>query len=190
MKNFLIFLLLFITSISFAQQEVKMCYNEKQSFIYRTNSGELGTYWWEIDGVVYQMNQNNIIVDWNDYSFGNHIIEAFFISDDGCYADPVYFEVNVLECPQSSIWFPNSFTPNSDGVNDIWFPSFINITSLDLRIFDRWGELLYYTNDFNGGWDGYYHSQICQVDVYVYLATWTTIEGDIKTKVGHIILIK
>lgn len=190
MRSFLIFLFLLLTHFSFAQQEIKMCDDDKTNFTYSTNSSESGTYWWELDGGNYQMGQNSIFIDWNNFSLGNHSIQVFFVSDDGCYSDPVTFDVNLVECPKSNIWFPNSFTPNSDGYNNSWFPVFRNITSIDIKIFNRWGELLYRTNDLNGVWNGCYQNQLCEIGVYVFLATWTAIEGDTKTKAGHITLVR
>ena len=189
MRKLLTLLFFLLSTLIFAQQEIKMCESEKTDFIYRTNANELGTYWWELDGQSYQMNQNSIIINWSNYTLGTHTIQAFFVSDDGCYSQPVIFEVSLIDCPQSTIWFPNSFTPNSDGSNETWFPVFRNITSIDIRIFNRWGELLYQTNDINSSWSGYYQNQLCEIGVYVFLATWTTIEGEVKTKFGHIFLI-
>jgi len=189
MRIFLIFLFLLLTHFSFAQQEIKKCDGEKTNFTYSTYSIEPGTYWWELDGQSYQINKNNIIIDWSNYDLGIHKVQAFFISDDGCYAKPLIFEVSLIDCPQSTIWFPNSFIPNYDGHNETWFPVFHNITSINIRIFNRWGELLYQTNDINGSWNGYYQNKICEIGVYVFLASWTTIEGEGKTKFGYIFLI-
>ncbi len=68
---------------------------------------------------------------------------------------------------------PNAFTPkNGDVLNDIYIPKLayyeagMNYT---FRIFNRWGELLFETNDPNEGWDGIYKDKVCQMDVYVYI---------------------
>ena len=52
-------------------------------------------------------------------------------------------------------YVPNAFTPNGDGKNDLMFPFTINIRQIVFfRIFNRWGELVYETSSFGGGWDG------------------------------------
>ncbi len=71
---------------------------------------------------------------------------------------------------------PNAFSPNGDGLNDIFFAQGIFIQNLTgksaidylLRIYDRWGQLLFETNDINKGWDGTYNGQAMEVGVYVY----------------------
>ena len=68
---------------------------------------------------------------------------------------------------------PNAFTPkNGDVLNDIYIPKLafyeagMNYT---LRIYNRWGELLFETDNPNEGWDGIYKDKVCQMDVYVYV---------------------
>lgn len=70
-------------------------------------------------------------------------------------------------------FIPNAFTPkNGDVLNDIYIPKLafyeagMNYT---FRIFNRWGELLFETNNPNEGWDGIYKDKVCQMDVYVYV---------------------
>jgi gliding motility-associated-like protein len=68
---------------------------------------------------------------------------------------------------------PNAFTPkNGDLMNDIFIPRIPYYESgmnYDLKIYNRWGELLFHTNDPFEGWDGTYKGNICEMDVYVYL---------------------
>jgi gliding motility-associated-like protein len=67
-----------------------------------------------------------------------------------------------------TFYIPNSFTPDGNGLNDIWRPVFTGYTELSVRIFDRWGEELCYYNELEGGWDGTYRGGKCKQDVYVY----------------------
>jgi|SRR6056300_582306 gliding motility-associated-like protein len=55
------------------------------------------------------------------------------------------------------VYIPNSFSPNGDGLNDIWKPVFsdtLSVKQYDLQIFDRNGVLVFWTNDPTDGWDG------------------------------------
>ena len=68
-----------------------------------------------------------------------------------------------------NISFPNSFTPNSDNKNDQFSP----VTNCEFReyrfvIFDRWGEKMFETNDYNDSWDGTYKGSLCPTGIYVY----------------------
>ena len=75
----------------------------------------------------------------------------------------------------STIEFPNVFTPNNDGKNDYFLGSGASITSLEMRIFNRWGKLLFKTNEINGSWDGKYNDNFVPEGVYFYLVRYTTI---------------
>jgi gliding motility-associated-like protein len=74
------------------------------------------------------------------------------------------------------LFVPNAFSPNNDGVNDIFQPqgSFIQnltgkpLTEFNLRIYDRWGELLFETNDFSKGWDGTVKTVPAEPGIYLY----------------------
>jgi gliding motility-associated-like protein len=68
------------------------------------------------------------------------------------------------------IVMPNAFTPNDDGKNDFFGPSYecADVKYLLLRIFNRWGEKLYETTDLNGQWDGRYKGTMQPPGVYVY----------------------
>ncbi len=76
-------------------------------------------------------------------------------------------------CPTK--WFvPNAFSPNGDGVNDAFRVFGEDILSLDLRVYDRWGTLLFQTNDPSQGWDGRYKGEALNSGVFLWKAA---IEG-------------
>ena len=68
----------------------------------------------------------------------------------------------------TNVYIPNAFYPNTDGLNDYFFPISRNYDEITMRIFNRWGELLFETNHFSPGWDGKYQDHICPQDVYMY----------------------
>ena len=72
--------------------------------------------------------------------------------------------------PDFALYIPNAFSPNNDGINDTFFPKGIFITEFEMMIFDRWGNLIFFSDDFNKHWDGKvnYGAEIAQPDVYVY----------------------
>ncbi len=91
-----------------------------------------------------------------------------------------------------SLYAPNAFTPDGDGVNDIWRVKGENIGSFHLKIFNRWGELFFETRDMNEGWDGTVEGRPAKQDVYVYQITYTEAykPGVKKEVVGHITLVR
>jgi len=77
----------------------------------------------------------------------------------------------VNEC-SLMIWFPSAFTPNGDGLNDVFKPVSKFITQYDLQIFDRWGMLIFETNDVNTGWDGNIKGKLADPGVFNFIATF------------------
>jgi len=77
--------------------------------------------------------------------------------------------LQVDDCPLL-IWFPNAFTPNGDGLNDLYRPIGKYITRYSLRIYDRWGGLIFESGDITFGWDGLIKGTEAGPDVYTYHA--------------------
>jgi gliding motility-associated-like protein len=71
--------------------------------------------------------------------------------------------------PEFTFYVPNSFTPNGDGYNDEFFGKGENINSLEMWVYDRWGNAIFHGTDYNDHWDGTFHGHIVQEDVYVYV---------------------
>jgi gliding motility-associated-like protein len=92
---------------------------------------------------------------------------------------------------EQRLFVPNAFTPNKDGLNDGFKPVFTGpATKFDFRIFNRWGQLVFQTNEPGKGWDGMFRSIPQPKDVYVY---YITAEGGCNGKFkqnGTFVLIK
>ncbi len=77
--------------------------------------------------------------------------------------------VKVLEVfPHESVYIPNAFTPNNDGLNDRFLPVLYHAKPFYLMVFSRWGELIYEGNERENGWDGTCRGEKCQDGVYTY----------------------
>jgi gliding motility-associated-like protein len=87
---------------------------------------------------------------------------------------------------------PTAFTPNGDGVNDIIFIKGWGIKKLNYyRIYNRWGQLLFETNDINVGWDGTYNGIIQNIETYIYqVSGYNYIDDQPILKTGTFKLIK
>lgn len=86
---------------------------------------------------------------------------------------------------------PNAFTPNQDGHNDYFSISTGELEQIDLKIFNRLGEIVYQSKDLNGkGWDGYYQGKPCQEGVYRYVILATKIDGKQGLQQGTITLVR
>ena len=90
----------------------------------------------------------------------------------------------------STLFFPNTFTPDNDGLNDNFTGLGQGIISFEMKIFNRWGELVFETSDIDKGWDGTYKGEIVKMDVYIWIVDFRTICKENKTfrKVGHVLV--
>ncbi len=76
--------------------------------------------------------------------------------------------INITVLQGETLYIPNSFTPNGNGNNDLFFVYGTSIKTMDLKIYNRWGELIFTNDDINKGWDGMYKNHIVENGVYVY----------------------
>lgn len=99
-------------------------------------------------------------------------------------------------CNDKNYWFPNTFSPNGDGVNDYFYPrgtSLYNIQSL--TIFNRWGQMVFQRRDFpanaqNMGWDGTFAGKPAPADAYVYIAQVVCENAQVVVLSGNVTLIR
>lgn len=109
-------------------------------------------------------------------------------NDDGC-VDSDSVKIRVFNEPD--IYVPTAFTPNGDGNNDVFRIYPVSFTIRYLRIFDRWGNLVYQTGDYRKGWDGSSNGKQLATGTFVWV-----IEGKNKksgaagTRKGLITLIR
>jgi len=68
---------------------------------------------------------------------------------------------------KTSLFCPTAFTPNNDGTNDIFYVIGANVDKFQLLIFNRWGDIIFESNDMSYGWDGTVNDNKVQQDVYV-----------------------
>ena len=125
-------------------------------------------------------------------------IQAISISVSGTYSVIVtdtngcrntgLFEL--MESCEGMLYIPNAFTPNKDNRNELFMPLAVSVTTFEMKIFNRWGELIFKSNDINSGWDGTYRGKEAKEDVYVWEINYQTTSKEIKNIVGRVALIK
>ncbi|HEY6162539.1 MAG TPA: PKD domain-containing protein [Bacteroidia bacterium] len=98
---------------------------------------------------------------------GTYTVTLYTVNQAGCM-DTIAHTVEID--PEFAFYIPNAFTPDGDGKNDVFNGKGEEITEFSMQIFDRWGELIYRTEDLDKGWDGTANggSEIVQEGVYVY----------------------
>lgn len=85
-------------------------------------------------------------------------------SQDGCSTSD---DVTLIDSCPPVVWLPNAFTPNDANPNNIYQPYLEGFKSLNMRIYNRWGEKMFETSDLNGGWDGFYMGKPALEGVYI-----------------------
>lgn len=98
---------------------------------------------------------------------------------------------NVRVNPLSTFYIPNAFTPDGDGVNDYFGGVGLNLKKYEMLIFNRWGQLLYQTDDQLKPWDGgYKDTNTVLIDSYIYQFNVVDILGAKKTYRGTVAVIR
>ena len=89
-----------------------------------------------------------------------------------------------------NIYVPNAFTPNGDGMNEVFMPVLRGVKFYHLSIFDRWGAELFESVEINNGWDGTFNTVNCKQDVYVWKIKVSANNGQEKEMTGHVSLTR
>ena len=109
----------------------------------------------------------------------------------GCsYSDSITLHCTRIDCGESLLFIPNTFTPNGDGLNDQLCFRSENIRNFHIAIFSRWGEKVFESDDPSICWDGRYHDNPCLPGVYYYtchIRCANNQENDLK---GDVTLIR
>ncbi len=97
----------------------------------------------------------------------------------GCYYSDT-ININVICLGKDSI--PNVFTPNGDNINDVFLPEIKCAEEYNLRIYNRWGDLLFETNELTKSWDGKYNKNNVAPGAYFYIISYISTENNTKAK--------
>ncbi len=120
----------------------------------------------------------------------NYGIYSVTVTDSNNCSNTTITEI-VNDCP-TTLFIPNAFTPNADGINDIFIPVIINISTIHLKIYNRWGMMVFETLELNKGWDGNYNGTIALPDVYVYMLEYSgnNPQSSLFTTSGNVTLMR
>jgi gliding motility-associated-like protein len=121
-------------------------------------------------------------------------------ADTGKYC-PMLIVTNTFGCkdtliqclviePYFTLYIPNAFSPNGDGYNDNFNVVGDYIFDFEMRIFDRWGNLVYHSTNVKNGWNGSMKGTSAIEDVYVYLINATDYYNKTYSYKGTVTLIK
>jgi gliding motility-associated-like protein len=119
---------------------------------------------------------------------GLYYVTLVAIDEKGC-RDTIVKPLNIEE--EWYLYVPNTFTPDGDRSNNIFYAKTIGIKELSISIFNRWGQIVYTSKEINFNWDGTIDDGIMAIDgTYIYSIDFTTNSGRYKTIHGHVNLLK
>lgn len=158
---------------------------EKIGFIEVNARNENGSLQYSLDQINYQEDKIFRNLEYGEY-------EIYIKDTDGCLLNTT---ANILQ-GDCDIYIPNAFSPNNDGINDLFkiYPqaSFLG-SAITFKIFDRWGNLVFEKFNFdilNTGWDGTFRDKEMAANVYVYFVEIQMENGDTKLLKGDVTLLR
>lgn len=137
-----------------------------------------------VDNISMQYNPRHIYSE-----IGRYWVNLKIESNNGCI-DSTIRSIDID--PQFVIFIPNAFTPNGDGNNDLFFAKGEYIHEFEMRIFDRWGNMIYYADHINKPWNGKMDNvgELVQQEVYVYQINIKDNKSKEHQYVGSVTLIR
>ncbi len=147
-------------------------------------------YRWDIQGLEsrYEVNPKVIFP-----RIGTYLVSLTATNYQGC-SHTIKKTIEVKN--DFSVYVPNSFSPNADGLNDQFVPVFspygLDAETYELEVFDRWGHAVFYSADVRKGWDGTFRNngaEVMKQDTYVYMLRFRDLDGRIHSKTGVVTLV-
>ena len=116
-----------------------------------------------------------------------------FQSTSGLYTCSMTDEIVLADNCDPRLFIPQAFSPNGDGVNDQLKLHYKYIDNFNIKIYNRWGEIIFERDDPESMWDGSYKGQVMAPMMYAYVVTYTSLHFPNRpkiTKTGGILLVK
>lgn len=99
--------------------------------------------------------------------------------------------IKVWVVNQAAFFMPTAFTPNGDGLNDVFRPVVVGYRSIrSFRIYNRWGQVVYFSDNINDGWDGTYNHKLADMGTYYWQLNYTDRFGKEAYLKGDMTLIR
>jgi len=159
------------------------------SFV-NTSIGSINWNWW-FDDPASGVNNTSILENPTHLFTNSKLYQVMLIveTNHGC-KDTTYRPLRIRDI--FSIYIPNAFTPNGDGINDFFIPIFTGVQDFKMLIFNRWGEQVFETDNTSHPWDGKVKNgtEVAMLDVYSYVIVVKDVSGKDHHYIGHITLLK
>jgi hypothetical protein len=118
---------------------------------------------------------------------GGYVITLVAIDDKGC-TDTIAKPINILEAYY--VYVPNTFTPDGMRFNNTFWVSTVNVKALSITIYNRWGQLIYTSENLNFEWDGTFNGVPVQEGTYTWKLRVTPNQGKEEQLTGHVNVLR
>jgi len=140
---------------------------------------------WDLDDELISSLQNPIH---NYLDTGNYNVKLSVFNQFGC-GDSIVKLIRVNDLP--NLTYPNTFSPNNDGVNDFFIPlRFVGVEAGTIEVFNRWGDLVYKNNDLTEGWSGKHKEKELPSGTYYWVCSYSNVYDEVFQLKGCITLFR
>lgn len=169
--------------------------NDTQPYGVKPDSGSI--YTWSIEPITGGkgtitpgISTNLVMINWTNA--GKAYLKVVEKNSHGCEGDTTKIVVTINpKSTKINIFIPNAFTPNNDGINDIFKPILTGINEIKyFMVYNRYGQVVFKTSAKGEGWNGYYHGRLQNIGNYTWILEAIDIEGRIIKKWGSVLLLK
>lgn len=165
-------------------------FNTAAQFINLSTGASQYQWIFDINGSQTTSNQLNPAFNFPEFQVGSYPVTLYAISSDGCIDS---FSVIVIVSPEVIIYVPNTYTPNGDYKNEVWsiYIDGIIPSTFTVEIFNRWGELIFESNDPFFTWDASYEGLPVPFGTYVWkIKALEAFSNEEKEWIGHVNVIR
>jgi gliding motility-associated-like protein len=166
-----------------------LCRSVDSALFKDMSTGEISTWNWDFGNGMKSILKDPPVEDYFINNNATEYVVHLIVADSAGCADTT---AHVLKVENNCyIAVPNAFTPNGDGLNDYLYPlNAYKATGLLFRIFNRYGQLVFETNDWTRKWDGTKNGEPMPADVYVWMLNYTDQVGRKLSLKGSTLLIR
>jgi gliding motility-associated-like protein len=154
-------------------------------FVNESTGDDLSSWEWHMQSEIRSIKSSRF-----SYTFeepGIYPVALVVADDRGC-RDTIVKSIEVLA--DFHIYVPNAFTPNGDGLNDVFLPVARGSSSYHMQVFNRWGEKVFETSELTKGWDGTYIGVNCPPGTYTWKLSVAKKETKPELRTGSVTMIR
>ncbi|MEO6168878.1 MAG: PKD domain-containing protein [Chitinophagales bacterium] len=154
-------------------------------FQFKNQTTGATSYEWDFDDSTFSTDEDPL----HTYNAPGEYTVTLIVTGPGDCSDSISKAyINVI--PATIGFVPTAFSPNGDGINDVFIPANTNLESIDMKIFNRWGKVVYHGTDPLSGWNGMVAGIPGEMGVYAYSINLRFMNGKEEVLKGNLTLVR